>query len=234
MTAEPTTDPDDTRARFRAGLRIGLPLAVPSFVLAVSFGALATGSGWSAVAVIVSSLLVFSGSAQFALVGGLAGGGGVLVAVTAAALINMRFLPMGLAIGPSLKGGRVRRALEGQAVVDASWAAAHLGGGRFDRERLFGTTAVQWAAWMIGTVVGAVVAPPHGLMQDLGLDAMFPAFFLILLIDELRGSRRAKAIAGVSALLAAGLVFVLPMGLALLLASLPALVGLRAARAAGA
>ena len=53
-------------------------------------------------------------------------------------LLNARFGPMGLAVVPYLKGGPIRRALEGQAVVDASWALASRGGGRFDREPMIG------------------------------------------------------------------------------------------------
>ena len=42
----------------------------------------------------------------------------------AATLIASRFLAIGVALGPSMRGGTVRRALEGQAVVDASLVLA--------------------------------------------------------------------------------------------------------------
>src|SRR3954466_15274269 len=102
------------------------------------------------------SILVYAGSAQFAAVAILAQGGSVSAAVLAAVLMNARYIAMGLAIGPSLKGGRVRRALEGQAVVDASWAMANRGDGRFDRHTLFGSSAAQYATWLTGTVVGVL------------------------------------------------------------------------------
>ena len=70
------------------------------------------------------SAIVFAGSAQFSAVAILAQGGGAGAAIAAAALMNSRFLPMGVALAPSLRGGPVRRALQGQAVVDASWALA--------------------------------------------------------------------------------------------------------------
>ena len=47
----------------------------------------------------------------------LGGGGGVVPAIVAAVVLNARFLPMGIAVAPYLKGGPLRRALEGQAVV---------------------------------------------------------------------------------------------------------------------
>ena len=79
------------------------------------------------------SAIVFAGSAQFAVVSILAGGGGPAAALAAAALMNSRFLPMGAALAPSLPGGWLKRAAQGQTVVDVSWAMANRGEGRFDR-----------------------------------------------------------------------------------------------------
>jgi 4-azaleucine resistance transporter AzlC len=218
---------DSPTARFRAGLRIGASLAAASFLLAVTFGATVRAQGWGVVAPVVCSMLVFSGSAQFALATALAGGGGVAPAVASAALINGRFLPMGVAVTSDLKGNRWRRALEAQSVVDASWVAAHVGGGRFDREKLIGATIVQWPAWVAGTLVGVLIAPPPDLTATLGLDVVFPAFFLLLLIDEVRASRRAAVAAGVGAVTAGGLLWLVPAGLALVGSTVGALIGLR-------
>lgn len=214
------------RSSFRAGLRIGVSLAAAAFLLAVTFGATARAQGWGIAAPIVCSLLVFSGSAQFALATALAGGGGLAPAIASAALINARFLPMGVAVTGSLKGNRWRRALEAQAVVDASWVAAHQGGGRFDRALLIGSTIAQWPAWVAGTVLGVLIAPPPELTETLGLDVVFPAFFLLLLIDEVRASRKAALSAGLGALTAGALLWLVPAGLALIGSTAGALVGL--------
>jgi predicted branched-subunit amino acid permease len=221
------------RPGFVEGVTVGSGLGIGVFVLAVSFGALARAAGWGVVAPVACSLLVFSGSAQMTLATVLATGGGVPTAVTAAALINTRFIPMGVAIGPSLRGGRVRKALEGQAVVDGSWVAAHRGDGTFDRDVLFGATVVQWPAWVAGTVLGVVVAPPENVLETWGLDVVFPAFFLMLLLDELRSSRRARVAAGLGGTLAAGLLLVVPAGVALLGSTTAALIGLRHREEAG-
>ncbi len=61
--------------------------------------------------------------------------------------MNSRFLAMGAALGPSLPGGALKRAAQGQTVVDASWAIASRGDGTFDRWMLFGASAVQWVTW---------------------------------------------------------------------------------------
>lgn len=212
------------RLRLLAGLRLGVSLAAGSFLLAIGFGALARSSGWSAATAISASAVIFSGSAQYVLAAVLASGG-MAPALIAAALINARFIPMALSVAPALRGGRLRRALEAQAVVDASWAAAHLGGGRFDRERLIGATLPQWPAWVAGTAIGAIAAPSAGLVSSLGLDVVFPAFFALLLIDELRSSRRACVVAVASTGLAALGSLVMPAGLVILASSPAALLG---------
>jgi 4-azaleucine resistance transporter AzlC len=211
---------------YLAGARAAMPFALATFVLGVSFGMLARSLGWETVAPIVFSVIAFSGSAQFAVAAVLGDGGGAFAAVVAAVLLNARFGPMGLAIAPYLKGGPLRRALEGQAVVDASWALASRGGGRFDREFMMGATAPQLAAWVGGTVVGVLGGNLVGDAEQLGLDAVFPAFFLALLAGEL-GSARTRVVALIAAVLALALVPFVPPGVPVIAACAAALLGLR-------
>jgi predicted branched-subunit amino acid permease len=221
---------ESPRQRLIGGMRVGAGLAAASFVLALTFGAAAQDQGWSLPAITLASALIFSGSAQFALLTALAGSGILGPAIAAAILINARYLPMGLAVGPSLSGGRLRRALQGQFVVDGSFVAAHSGHGRFDRYRLIGATVVQWPAWVAGTMIGAVAAPPADLAHRLGLDVVFPAFFLLLLLDELRTSRSGYGAAALGAAVAAILLWWVPPGVALLAATSGALIALRSRR----
>ncbi len=216
----------DDRASFHTGLRAGVPFATAAFLLSVSFGILAREAGMPLVAAIAMSAIVFAGSAQFAALQVLAGGGGVGAAVVAAALMNSRFLPMGVALAPSLPGGPLKRAVQGQAVVDTSWALAARSDGTFDRWILFGTTVPQYVTWTTGTVVGALAGGVLPAAQELGLDALYPAFFLYLLISELREGRPRVA-AALGAAIALALVPAAPAGVPVLAASLAAFIGLR-------
>lgn len=209
-------------------MRAGLPFALVAGVVAISFGVLARSLGWGVLAPIVFSVITFSASAQFAVAAVLGAGGGVFAAIAAAVLLNARFLAMGVAVAPFLKGGPLRRALEGQAIVDPSWALANRGGGRFDREFMIGATVPQFAAWIVGTVVGVLADDVVGDVERLGLDVIFPAFFLALLVVELRsGGKRAIAAAAIAAVLAAALVPFAPPGVPVIAACVAALLGLR-------
>jgi predicted branched-subunit amino acid permease len=149
----------------------------------------------------------------------------VASAVGAAALMNSRFLPMGIALGPSLPGGAGKRAAQGQTVVDASWAMASRGDGTFDRWFLFGSTAPQYVTWVLGTVAGAVGGDVLGDPGKFGLDAIYPTFFLALLFAEMR-RERARGVAALGALIALVLVPIAPPGLPVLVASVAAFTGL--------
>nr|WP_246321835.1 AzlC family ABC transporter permease [Nocardioides panzhihuensis] len=206
-------------------MRLGVPFALVGFVLSLSFAVLARQAGFSVAQAIVTSVIVFAGSAQFAMLSVVAGGGGVPAALAVAGLMNSRFLAMGIALAPSLPGGPVKRAAQGQAVVDASWALANRGDGTFDRWLLFGTTAPQYLTWTLGSAVGAVFGDALGDPDRLGLDAIYPTFFLALLIAEMR-DRTTRWVGVGGGLLALALVPVAPPGIPVLAASAVALVGL--------
>jgi predicted branched-subunit amino acid permease len=179
------------------------------------------------VAPIVMSALVFAGSAQFAATAVLAAGGGAVAAIGAGILLNLRYVPMGIALAPSLRGGAWRRAAVGQALVDFSWAAASRGGGRFDPAFMVGATTPSYPLWVGGTAIGVFAGGLIGDPAALGLDAIFPAFFLCLLVEgELRPGLPAL-VAGVGSLIALCLIPFTPAGVPVIAASAAALLGAR-------
>ena len=212
---------------YLAGVRAGVPFALVAGVVAVSFGVLARSLGWGVLAPLLFSVITFSVAAQFAVAAVLGAGGGVFTAIAAAVLLNARFLPMGMAVAPFLEGGPLRRALEGQAIITTSWALASRGEGRFDRAFMIGATVPQYVAWVVGTAVGVLAHPVVGDVERLGLDVIFPAFFIALLVRDLRsGGKRTIAVTVIAAALAAVLVPIAPPGVPVLAACVAALLGL--------
>jgi 4-azaleucine resistance transporter AzlC len=213
------------RARFRAGVRAGIPYAVAAMLVGISFGVLARPVMGTA-APIVMSAVVFAGSAQFAALAVLAAGGGAGAAIVAGILLNARFIPMGIALAPSLHGGAPRRAAFGLAIIDASWAMASRGGGRFDPAFMAGATLPSYPGWVGGTAIGVVTGDLIGDPEAFGLDAMFPAFFLALLVEELRRGRFALSAACLGAAIALALTPLTPPGVPVIAACAAALLGL--------
>jgi 4-azaleucine resistance transporter AzlC len=213
---------------YGAGLRAVMPLLPAVLAFGASFGVLAQSAGMGASASIVMSLTTFAGSAQFAVVSVLGAGGTVAAAIGAAVLLNARYGPMALAASSAFRGGRLRRLLEAQLLVDESWALAQRDG-RFDRRVLLGAGAGLYVGWSAGTAIGVVAGDSLADPATLGLDAAFPALFLALVAPLLR-DRNALAAALLGAGIAISLTPITPAGVPVIAATAACLVGLRRER----
>ena len=238
------------------GLRASMPLALPIVAVGISFGLLATPL-LGPIPSVVMSAVVWSGTAQFAAVTILTSGGGTALAAGAGLLANTRFLPMGFAIAPSMRGGRLRRLLRGALLADVSFVIGHRGGGQFDISAIAWAAPVQYVAWVVGTVAGVAGATAIGDPSRWGLDVLFPVFYLSLLLPELfperlrRGGRRTSRqsdhassgfsrgasrnlrpimVAALAAAITLALTPVAPAGVPVLVAAAAALIGLRPPR----
>lgn len=239
--------------RLPEGVRLSLPLILPTAAVGVSIGLLAAPLLGPFPAIAMSAL-VWAGSAQFAALGVLSGGAGVWLAIVTGMIANGRFLPMGFALAPSTPGGPLRRLATGAAMVDASYALAHRGGGRFDPAIIVWSMPAQYVAWVGGTALGVAGAGVLGDPDRFGLDVLFPVFFLGLLLPELwparfgrhggdgiggaepesppppRTARRPLVVAGLAAVIVLVLTPFTPTGVPVLVAAAAALVGLRPVR----
>jgi predicted branched-subunit amino acid permease len=213
---------------YRDGIRLALPLFLPTLAIGISFGVIAQPViGQTAASVM--SVVVFAGSAQVASVTVLESGGAIVAAVAAGLLLNLRFLPMSFAMTPALHGSRWRRFAEAQLIVDASFALSADGRGGFSREVMIGGWIPQACGWIGGTVIGVLAGGILPEPATLGLDAIFPAFFLSLLVAEARANGTERTLQAI--LLAAVITLALlpwaPPGVPIIAASAAALLGLR-------
>jgi branched chain amino acid efflux pump len=193
----------------------------------VSFGVLAVASGLSVAKTCALSLLVFTGASQFAAVGVVGAGGSPAAALASALLLAARNSAYGLVLAPDISGPWWRRLVAAQLVLDESTAMATAQAGRRDRVRAFWATGIAvFVCWNIGTLLGALGGGVIGDPAALGLDAAFPAGFLVLIGPHVR-----RLDGKVVALLGAAIAFVLvplaPPGVPIIAAGAAALVGLR-------
>ena len=202
----------DPARRRLLGRALSLSTAVAPFGLA--FGVLCTEVGLHPLTAVGFSVLVFTGSAQFAAVVVLGSGGTLAAAVIAGLLLNVRCLAFGLVMAPVLPRSLARRALASQLMIDESMAV----GTSVDEPELrwFGYLAGGlgvFVAWNASTVAGALLVPGTGtFVTDLGVDATIPAAFLALVWPRL-ADRTQRRIALLGGLIALALVPLLPPGL---------------------
>ena len=195
---------------FRRGLRDGFPVFLAVAVFGVAYGVLAVQAGLAPWLAVLSSVIIVSGAAQFALVGLLAAGPGpVLVATTGLAL---RHLPMSAKLADliGVQPPRTRVAL--------AWVLTDETFGLTLRASQVGVPdlvayksaadVMLYSAWVAGTALGAVVG---GAIDPaaLGIDVLFALLFLGLAAPLVR-TRRDWLVAGLAVVAALVATVVLP------------------------
>ncbi len=211
--------------RLRDGVRAALPLAPSPILFGLSFGVLTESAGMSLAAATVMSATTFAGAAQFAAVSLLESGGTVAAAIAAAVFLNARYVAISITVASVFPGGRLRRLLEPQMIVDESWALSARRGG-FEWAILVGSGLVFYVLWIASTALGTVVGDFLDDPEALGLDAAFAALFLAILAPYLRNpsGRRAAALSAVITLV---LIPFAPAGVPIVAAAVACLLGLR-------
>jgi 4-azaleucine resistance transporter AzlC len=209
---------------YRDGVRSVGPLAIAVFAFGLAFGVLARGTGMGAIAPIAMSLTTFAGSAQFAAVTVLASGGSAATAILAAALLNARYVPIGVTVAPFMRGSVWSRLAHAQLIVDESWAIASEGDGRWNPRVLLGAGTGIYVGWVAGTTIGVVFGDLIGDPNRLGLDAAFPALFLALLAPQVR-NRLSITAALFGAAIALALTPFTPAGVPIVAASAACVIG---------
>ena len=195
---------------------IALTCLAVSFI-GVSYGAIAVASGFPLWFPAAQSVLVLAGASEFLFIGIVAAGGSPIAAALAGVLVNARHVPYGLAL-PDVTGRGWRRILGSHVMNDESVAFA------LAQEDLPRKRAAYWACglgvlicWPGGAVLGALIGSFIKNTNAFGLDAMFPAVLLALIVPALRDrvTLRAAVLGTVIALVATPF---LPAGLPVLLA----------------
>jgi predicted branched-subunit amino acid permease len=193
------------RGGIRSILITSLPAAVAIAVFGTIYGAGAQPLLGTAMT-IATSLFIFSGALQFAIVGLLSAGAGAPALLLTAGTLNLRHLVMGAVLRPRLGGSRRRRAGLAFTLLDETFGFAIAAPEEADAERtLFVSGAVCYFAWQTGTVIGVLGAGLSGVERL--ADAIFPVLFIgLAAIAATKGTLVLRALAAV-ALTAAVAVF---------------------------
>lgn len=190
----------------------------------VSFGALSVAAGLDIWQTMALSLLMFSGGSQFAFIGVVATGAGVVPAIVSAWLLGVRNGFYAIRMNPILSVSALVRPLAAQLTIDESNAVSLSQEPDQKKERLgFWLTGIAvFVFWNLFTFIGAVLGSQIGDPSDFGLDAAAAAAFLGLIWPRLSQSKL-LLLAVASAFLATSLSIVLPAGLPVLLTTFLAL-----------
>jgi 4-azaleucine resistance transporter AzlC len=201
----------------RATLRDIALVCLADAVVGASFGAITVSGGLPEWLPVAMSLLIFAGGAQFAAAGVMLAGGGPAAAILAGLVLNTRLFPYGLAVPDVLGDTWLARLAGAHVLTDESVAFALRQPDRARRRAAFWTCGVGlFATWNLAVAAGMAAGRLIGNAGAIGLDAVFPAVLVALVMPALadRGVRDAALVGAATAVAASVL---LPAGIPLLL-----------------
>jgi 4-azaleucine resistance transporter AzlC len=164
---------------FRRGLRDGFPIMVAVGLVGVGYGVVAVEAGLPPWLTVLSSVLIVSGAAQFALVGLLAAGPGpALVAVTG---LGLRHVPMSATLA-RLVGHQplLTRLRLAWILVDETFGLTLRAAKKGEHDLVSYKSAADlmlYSGWVAGTALGALVGAA-AQADAWGIDVVFGLLFL--------------------------------------------------------
>jgi len=186
--------------RFRQGVKAAIPIWIAFVPSSIAWGFAAQNHGLSLDEALLMSAWVYSGPAQFAVLGPLAENKSALRVLVAGFLMNFRFLPMSTALAPFFRGvKRVPLFLSSHVISASSFIVPYL---QFQKEKemasapddgygnlafFLGVGVTSFLVWVTGTAAGFGVALgfPPGFEE--ALKFILPGYFAGLLVVEMKG-----------------------------------------------
>lgn len=185
-------------------------------ITGASYGSLAAAYGFPLWVPFMLSVCVLAGASEFMFIGIVASGGHPLAAAAAGLLVNARHIPFGVTVRDLV--GKGATSLAGCHIMNDESVVFGLSQSTPDQRK-----AAYWLcgmgvaiSWPLGAVLGSEVGRLLPSPEAIGLDAVFPAILLALVLPALRNkTTRLRACSGAALTLAC--VPLLPVGLPVLL-----------------
>lgn len=174
-----------TGAGIKEGIVSGISISIAVAPYGFVFGVLAVQTGFSPGEATLMSLLVYAGAAQFIAIDIWADPIPTVAIVVATFTVNLRYLLFGAAIRQWLASLPARLIYPSLFMMaDENWALSvkEYKTGSNNGAFLFGSGLILWTAWWgstaVGTQAGSLISDP----ARFGLDVVFTAVFLTLLV----------------------------------------------------
>ncbi len=198
-----------------------ISVGIATGLYGISFGAIGTAAGLSVPAVMLLSLLMFSGASQFAFVGVIAAGGAPITAISSAWLLGVRNSFYALRLSPIIGPNGLWKLIAAQLTIDESNAVSAAEDSPRNQKLGFWLTGVAvYLFWNTATFLGAIAGNLLGSVETWGLDGAAAAAFLGLLWPRLKNN---LILAASGAIVAAVSIPFTPAGVPVLLAAAVAL-----------
>ena len=200
---EPRTDDPFAHDGFNAGLRAAWPVMLGYLSIGFAAGVVQRAAGLSIAEVMLMSLVLYAGSAQFVAASMIAtsvpGAAPVSAIVVTIAFVNLRHLLLSAAIAPALRGvAWWKNALLGAQLTDETFVVAwnHAASrGALRPAWMAGLNLGPYSAWATANLAGALIGNAVTRLDVFGFDFALAAMFAALLTFQLAmQSHRARGV----------------------------------------
>ncbi|MBH9985506.1 AzlC family ABC transporter permease [Lactobacillus sp. M0403] len=184
---------DDSLTK-RAAVVDTLPTVFGYLGIATAFGVIARASGFSTITVILMSVIIYAGSAQFTTVSMLAAGSPIASIVFATFMVNSRMILMSTTVAPYFKKDSLGKGmLIGTLLTDESFALAmnklNYTNGKMNFSWFNTENIISYSTWVIATMIGALLGNFIEDPKKLGLDFANVAMFIGLLYLQVNSDK---------------------------------------------
>ncbi|WP_369788848.1 AzlC family ABC transporter permease [Rouxiella sp. WC2420] len=157
-------------------------------VVGLSYGSLATASGFPLWVPMTLSLLVMAGASEFLFVSIVAGGGSPFAGAAAGLLVNARHLPFGMAVNELIGKNNQASQLFGCHIMNDESVVFGISQKSPAKARI-----AYWlcglgiaVCWPVSVLIGGSLGKFIPDINVIGLDAVFPAIIMALTVSALR------------------------------------------------
>ncbi len=184
---------DDSLTK-RAAVVDTLPTVFGYLGIATAFGVIARASGFSTITVILMSVIIYAGSAQFTTVSMLVAGSPIASIVFATFMVNSRMILMSTTVAPYFKKDSLGKGmLIGTLLTDESFALAmnklNYTNGKMNFSWFNTENIISYSTWVIATMIGALLGNFIENPKKLGLDFANVAMFIGLLYLQVNSDK---------------------------------------------
>lgn len=183
-------------ATFKQGIKDCLPTLLGYAGVGFSFGIVSVASGFSVLEILLLSLLVYAGAAQFIIIALIAVQTPIWIIVLTAIIVNSRMFLLSMTLAPHFKYHHwLHRVGVGSLLTDETFAVAitpYSKGIPITHQWMYGLNILAYLFWALVTVLGALLGDFFKNPEALGLDYAITAMFIFLALSQFEGLTRTK------------------------------------------
>ncbi|NLO38064.1 MAG: AzlC family ABC transporter permease [Ruminiclostridium sp.] len=178
--------------QWQIGLKASVPILLGYIPIGLAFGILAAQQGLSVMDILVMSLFVYAGSAQFIAAAMMSSGADAVSIVMTTFFVNLRHLLMSASLSPHLKKISTRlQAVFAFGITDETFAVSgnYLQSHEATPGYFSGLHFASHTCWILSTVLGGIFGAQLTQATKWGLDFALSGMFIGLLLMQMKKAR---------------------------------------------